>query len=147
MGSEMCIRDRNEDGRIKDVSKEGSTGSPIEDEANSMAGRLMRWFGKANPDKFALSHIVEEYTSTLSAYSPQGKNSKTREMEGGYAAARPGPGQDPKKPESVKKSWSEGRGGGRSVGSKVVGTSRWRYAYTCTIRLAFARFRQSNVTP
>lgn len=100
LAHELVHHKQNEDGRIKDVSKEGSTGSPIEDEANSLAGRLMRWFGKANPDKFALTHIIEEYKSTLSAYSPQLPGSKTRKMEGGYAAARPGPGQDPKNPKS-----------------------------------------------
>lgn len=100
LAHELVHHKQNEDGRIKDVSKEGSTGSPIEDEANSMAGRLMRWFGKANPDKFALSHIIEEFQSTLSAYSPQRPKSKTIGMEGGYASSRPGPGQDPKKPET-----------------------------------------------
>ena len=96
LAHELVHHKQNEDGRIKDVSKEGATGSPIEDEANSMAGRLMRLFGKSNPDKFALSHIVEEFKSTLSAYSPQRPKSKTIGMEGGYASARAGPGQDPK---------------------------------------------------
>ena len=64
LAHELVHHKQNEDGRIKDVSKEGSTGHPIEDEANSLAGRLMRWFGKANPDKFALSHIVEEKLNT-----------------------------------------------------------------------------------
>ena len=59
LAHELVHHKQNEDGRIKDVAKEGATGSSIEDEANSMAGRLMRWFGKSNPDKFALSHIVE----------------------------------------------------------------------------------------
>ena len=57
---ELVHHKQNEDGRIKDVSKEGATGSPVEDEANSMAGKLMRWFGKENPDKFMLSHIIEQ---------------------------------------------------------------------------------------
>lgn len=96
LAHELVHHKQNEDGRIKDVAKEGSTGSPIEDEANSMAGRLMRWFGKANPDKFALSHIVEEYTSTLSAYSPQSAGSKTIGREGGLNTSHPGPGQDRK---------------------------------------------------
>ena len=56
---ELVHHKQNEDGKIKDVSKEGSTGSPIEDEANSMAGRILRWFAKANPNTFTLSHIVE----------------------------------------------------------------------------------------
>lgn len=56
---ELVHHKQNEDGKIKDVSKEGSTGSPIEDEANFMAGRLMRWYAKANPGTFELSYITE----------------------------------------------------------------------------------------
>jgi len=56
---ELVHHKQNEDGKIKDVSKEGSTGSPIEDEANFMAGRLLRWYAKANPGTFELSHITE----------------------------------------------------------------------------------------
>ena len=100
LAHELVHHKQNEDGRIKDVSKEGSTGSPIEDEANSMAGRIMRWFGKAFPDTFKMSYIIEnteDFTSVLSAYSPQSQKTKTRKREGGLAAAKPGPGQDPKK--------------------------------------------------
>ena len=60
LAHELVHHKQNEDGRIKDVSKEGSTGSPIEDEANSVAGRIMRWFGKAFPDTFKMSYIIEE---------------------------------------------------------------------------------------
>lgn len=56
---ELVHHKQNEEGRIKDVSKEGETGSPIEDEANSMAGRIMRWWAKTNPDNFALSALTE----------------------------------------------------------------------------------------
>lgn len=51
---------QDEDGRIKDVAKEGSTGSDIENEANAVAGQIMRWYAKANPDKFTLTNMVEE---------------------------------------------------------------------------------------
>ena len=60
LAHELVHHKQNEDGRIKDVSKEGSTGSPIEDEANSVAGRIMRWFGKAFPDTFKMSYIIED---------------------------------------------------------------------------------------
>ena len=102
LAHELIHHKQNEDGRIKDISKEGATGSSIEDEANSLAGRLMRMFGKSNPDKFALQHIIEEFQSTLSAYSPQRPKSKTIGMEGGYASSRPGPGQDRKNPKTWK---------------------------------------------
>ena len=51
---------QKENGKIgKDIAKEGSTGSPQENEANAVAGKIMRWFAKANPDSFSLAHIVE----------------------------------------------------------------------------------------
>lgn len=52
---------QKENGKIgKDIAKEGSTGSPQENEANAVAGKIMRWFAKANPDAFSMSHIVEQ---------------------------------------------------------------------------------------
>ena len=56
---ELVHHMQNENDKIKDISKEGATGSPIEDEANSMAGRLMRWYAKANPGTFELSSLTE----------------------------------------------------------------------------------------
>jgi hypothetical protein len=40
------------EGRIQPDS--GQTGSPIENEANAMAGRIMRRFGRTHPDAFML---------------------------------------------------------------------------------------------
>lgn len=40
------------EGRIQPNS--GQTGSPIENEANAMAGRIMRRFGRTHPDAFML---------------------------------------------------------------------------------------------
>lgn len=57
---ELVHHKQNEDGRITDVAKNGATGSPIEDEANYMAGRLMRNWAKANPDHFKLSKLTEK---------------------------------------------------------------------------------------
>ena len=57
---ELVHHKQNEDGRIgKDIAKEGATGSDIENEANSRAGELMRWFGKANPQCFGMSYVKE----------------------------------------------------------------------------------------
>ena len=58
---ELVHHKQNEDGRLgKDIEKEGATGSDIENEANSEAGKIMRWFAKANPDMFTKKHMVEE---------------------------------------------------------------------------------------
>jgi predicted ABC-type ATPase len=58
---ELVHHKQNLDGRIKDVALEGSTGSDIENEANSEAGKLMRWYGKANPEQFNLTSVNESY--------------------------------------------------------------------------------------
>jgi hypothetical protein len=57
---ELVHHKQNEQGRIKDVAKEGSTGSKIENEANAVAGQLMRLWGKSNPSHFNLPHIKEQ---------------------------------------------------------------------------------------
>jgi hypothetical protein len=58
---ELVHHKQKEEDRIgKDIAKEGETGSDIENEANSEAGKIMRWFAKENPDMFKQTHIVEE---------------------------------------------------------------------------------------
>jgi Zn-dependent peptidase ImmA (M78 family) len=46
LAHELVHRKQEEDGRL-DINS-GKTGSPIEDEANAMAGVLLRNFGKIN---------------------------------------------------------------------------------------------------
>jgi len=46
LAHELVHRKQEEDGRLTPTS--GETGSPIEDEANAMAGVLLRNFGKIN---------------------------------------------------------------------------------------------------
>jgi hypothetical protein len=61
---ELVHHKQNEDGKLgKDIAKEGSTGSDIENEANAEAGKIMRWFAKSNPDMFAKEHIVEDHAT------------------------------------------------------------------------------------
>ena len=58
---ELVHHKQNEDGRLgKDIAKEGETGSDIENEANSEAGKIMRWFAKSNPDMFGKSYVSEQ---------------------------------------------------------------------------------------
>lgn len=57
---ELVHHKQNEDGRLGHSAEEGSTGSDIENEANSMAGIVMRHFGKAFPDTFTSSFVTEE---------------------------------------------------------------------------------------
>lgn len=59
LAHELIHHKQNEDGKINDVQKEGSTGSDIENEANSLAGILMRKYGKLNPKNFHLKHVNE----------------------------------------------------------------------------------------
>lgn len=63
---ELVHHKQNEDGKLgKDIEKEGATGSDIENEANSEAGKIMRWFAKANPDMFGKSYVVETNTAAI----------------------------------------------------------------------------------
>jgi hypothetical protein len=63
---ELVHHKQNEDGRLgKDIAKEGSTGSDIENEANAEAGKIMRWFAKSNPDMFGKSYVVETNTAAM----------------------------------------------------------------------------------
>jgi hypothetical protein len=63
---ELVHHKQNEDGRLgKDIAKEGATGSDIENEANSEAGKIMRWFAKANPDMFNKTYVVETNTAAM----------------------------------------------------------------------------------
>jgi predicted kinase len=59
---ELVHHKQNEDGKLgKDISKEGATGSDIENEAHSDAGKVMRWYAKENPETFKSGYVVESY--------------------------------------------------------------------------------------
>ena len=59
---ELVHHKQNEDGRLgKNIEQEGATGSDIENEANSEAGKIMRWFAKENPVAFKSGYVVESY--------------------------------------------------------------------------------------
>lgn len=77
---ELVHHKQNEDGRIgKDVKKEGATGSDIENEANSRAGELMRWYGKANPQCFSMSYVTEQKAIILAGVPGSGKDKILKE--------------------------------------------------------------------
>ncbi len=77
---ELVHHKQNEEGRIgKDVAKEGATGSDIENEANSRAGELMRWYGKANPQCFNMSYVTEHKAIILSGVPGSGKDKILKE--------------------------------------------------------------------
>ncbi|MFW5847378.1 MAG: hypothetical protein ACOCVF_00465 [bacterium] len=54
LSHELCHYKQNIEGRIKDASKDGGTGSDIENEANSTSGIIMRNYGKKHPIIFKL---------------------------------------------------------------------------------------------
>jgi hypothetical protein len=79
---ELVHHKQNEEGRIKDVAKEGSTGSPIEDEANAQAGVLLRHYAKENPTTFGASSLVEEKTAVFVLGVPcSGKDSVIKDIK------------------------------------------------------------------
>jgi len=84
---ELVHHKQNLDGRIKNVEKEGSTGSDIENEANAEAGKIMRWFAKANPSHFELTHVTEETNMNESLYDPSSHSAV-------FLAGGPGSGKD-----------------------------------------------------
>lgn len=55
LAHEMAHYKQDLEGRIGPNS--GATGSPIEDEANALAGRIMRRFGRSHPDAFMLRPV------------------------------------------------------------------------------------------
>jgi predicted RNA binding protein YcfA (HicA-like mRNA interferase family) len=58
---ELVHHKQNLDGRLgKNIAKEGATGSKIENEANSEAGKVMRYFGAENPFYFDMQYVVEK---------------------------------------------------------------------------------------
>lgn len=85
---ELVHHKQNEEGRIgKDISQEGSTGSDIENEANSEAGKIMRWFAKANPETFKSGYVIESVDLT------EGLNDPAK-MKAIFLAGGPGSGKD-----------------------------------------------------
>jgi hypothetical protein len=58
---ELVHHKQNLDGRLgKNIAKEGATGSKIENEANSEAGKVMRYFGAENPFYFDMQYVTEK---------------------------------------------------------------------------------------
>lgn len=77
---ELVHHKQNLDGRLgKDVAKEGSTGSKIENEANSEAGVVMRYFGKDNPFYFDMSYVTENKAIILAGTPGSGKDKILKE--------------------------------------------------------------------
>ena len=77
---ELVHHKQNEDGKLgKDIAKEGATGSPTEDEANYMAGRIMRWYGKAFPSSFSMSYVTENKAIIMAGVPGSGKDKILKE--------------------------------------------------------------------
>lgn len=77
---ELVHHKQNEDGRLgKDIAQEGATGSDIENEANSEAGKIMRHFGKANPNYFSMSYVTEHKAILLGGVPGSGKDKILKE--------------------------------------------------------------------
>ena len=50
VGHELCHHKQNLEGRLKDSIKDGEDGSPIENEANAVAGKLIRIYCRLHPE-------------------------------------------------------------------------------------------------
>ena len=85
---ELVHHKQKEDGRIgKDISNEGATGSPFENEANAEAGKVMRWFAQKNPEIFKSGYVVEETQLTEGINDPG-------TFKAVFLAGGPGSGKD-----------------------------------------------------
>jgi phage terminase small subunit len=83
LAHELVHHKQHEDGRIKDPAEAGKTGSPFEDEANAVAGRIMREYGKKNPKAFELTSLTEDKMKISEAcwkgyYQPKKKKLKPK---------------------------------------------------------------------
>ena len=77
---ELVHHKQNLDGRLgKNIAKEGATGSKIENEANSEAGKVMRYFGQDNPFYFDMTYVGEEKAIILSGTPGSGKDKILKE--------------------------------------------------------------------
>lgn len=52
IGHELVHHKQNLEGRLVDTAKDGADGSPIENEANAIAGVLIRKYGKLHPELY-----------------------------------------------------------------------------------------------
>jgi hypothetical protein len=52
IGHELVHHKQNIEGRLTDAGKDGEDGSPIENEANAMAGVIIRRYGKLHPEVY-----------------------------------------------------------------------------------------------
>jgi predicted ABC-type ATPase len=77
---ELVHHKQNEDGRLgHNVAEEGATGSDIENEANAVAGKIMRWYGKAFPQSFQTSYVTEQKAIILGGTPGSGKDKVLKE--------------------------------------------------------------------
>ena len=88
LAHELVHHKQNEDGRLGDLAIDGATGSDIENEANSMAGVVMRKYGKSNPTSFQLQHVTESVN-----YLEEGIHDQSI-FKAVFLAGGPGSGKD-----------------------------------------------------
>ena len=69
---ELVHRKQDELGLIKDEIKAGKTGSPIENQANSIAGILLRNYGKINKKIYSEGLILENDSDAATSDQPNG---------------------------------------------------------------------------
>lgn len=78
---ELVHHKQNEEGRIADVAVSGATGSDIENEANSVAGVIMRKYAQENPDHFNLDALTESIAVFVVGGPCSGKDQITKSIK------------------------------------------------------------------
>jgi hypothetical protein len=87
---ELVHSKQDEDGRLKDVAKEGSTGSDIENEANSQAGIIMRKHAKNARHMFKVGSLDEAFEEMLQEDSPSDREWGKPSLTATYKKDTPG---------------------------------------------------------
>lgn len=81
LAHELIHHKQNEDGRLSNTAEDGKTGSDIENEANAMAGQIMRHWAKENPDHFSLNSLTENIAIFVVGVPCSGKDQVIKTLQ------------------------------------------------------------------
>ena len=90
LAHELVHAKQDEDGRLTDVAKEGSTGSDCENEANSQAGVIMRKYAKKERKLFNSLNLDEQFVKMVTEDTPSDREWGTRTLTWKYKKDTPG---------------------------------------------------------
>lgn len=81
LAHELVHHKQNEDGRLTNPAEDGKTGTEIENEANSIAGVIMRNWAKENPQHFSLQSLTENVAIFVVGVPCSGKDQVIKTLQ------------------------------------------------------------------